>query len=96
MELVNLEKKIRFNNKDWFVKLKQNTSLPVVQVFLYDDNRTVSDEPYYEDWAEGDTIIDQYKNAVLKANKIYFKCHEYEDLQKWDGNMDNKELNINE
>jgi hypothetical protein len=92
---MELGKKIRFNNKNWFVKLKQNTSLPFVQVFLYDENSSISNEPYFEDWAEGDTIMDSYKNAVLKANKVFLKCYEYEDLQKWDGNMD-KELNVNE
>lgn len=85
---MELGKKIRFNNKDWFVKLKQNTSLPYVQVFLYDENGSIGNDPYYEDWGEGNTIIQMYKNAILIANKIYIKCHEYEDFQKWDGNMD--------
>lgn len=84
-----LEKKIRFNNKDWLVRIEGGT--PFVKVFLYDENGNIETQPFFEEWRDGDTIIDQFKNAVLKANQIYLKHNEYEDFMKWDGDMD-KEL----
>ena len=88
MESKVIEKRIKFNNKEWLVKFKQDS--PYVKVFLYDEN---NNKTFINDfWGEGDTIIDVFKNAVLQATKINIKCHEYEDFIKWDGDMD-KELN---
>lgn len=90
MESKIIEKRIKFNNKEWLAKFKQDS--PYIKVFLYDENN--NNKTFINDfWVEGDTIIDVFKNAVLQANKINIKCHEYEDFIKWDGNMD-KELNI--
>jgi hypothetical protein len=83
-----LEKKIRFNNKNWLVKV-DNT--PFFKVFLCDEEGNISSNPFLEDWRNGETVIDVCKNAVLQANQIYLKHNEYEDFMKWDGDMD-KEL----
>jgi len=87
---MNLEKKIRFNNKDWLVKIENDTLF--VKVFSYDANGNIDSKPYFEDWRDGETILDISKNAILQANQIYLKHNEYKDFIKWDGNMD-KELN---
>lgn len=86
-----LEKKIRFNNKNWLVRIGE--SGVTVQIFLYDENGNINHDFSSSGYAKGETLIDICKNAILEANKIDFKAKDYENLVNWDGNMD-KELNI--
>ena len=81
-----LEKKIRFNNKDWHVKL--NNEYYQVQVFLYDENGNILPELIYGASLVEGTLMENFKYAVLRANNISFKPNEYEDFTNWDGNMD--------
>jgi len=84
-----LEKKIRFNNKNWLIKINGNE----FEVFLYDDNGEIDRNYLFRGWESGKTLIDQCRNIMLKANKCLFPIDELDDFQKWDGNMD-EELNI--
>jgi hypothetical protein len=84
-----LEKKIRFNNKDWLVQLYGNE----FKVFLLDENGEINKDVDFQGWESGKTLIDQVRNIILKANELFFPIDELDDFQRWDGNMD-KELNI--
>jgi len=84
-----LEKNVKFNNKDWLVRIDDY----LVQVYFADELNKVSGNQIYCSSCYGDTLIDVCKNAVLRANDIYAKSFDYENFQKWDGNMD-EELNI--
>lgn len=84
-----LEKKIKFNNKNWLIKINNNE----FEVFLYDDDGEIDKNYIFRGWESGKTLIDQCRNIILKANNSIFPIDELDDFQKWDGNMD-KELNI--
>lgn len=79
-----LEKNVRFNNKDWLVRIDGS----LVQVYFAEEPNKVSVNKIYGGCCYGDTLIDICKNAVLQANQIYAKSFDYENFQKWDGDMD--------
>jgi hypothetical protein len=84
---MNIEKKIRFNNKDWCVQIEG------MDVFVYDNeekNKVIGNQ-IYGSCCQGETLIEVCKNAVLRANDIIAKSYDYENFIKWDGDMD-KEL----
>lgn len=84
-----LEKKIKFNNKDWLLQLYGNE----FKVFLLNQNDEINNDFIFQGWESGKTLIDQCRNIIFKANELYFPIDELDDFQKWNGNMD-KELNI--
>jgi len=93
MELVPIEKKIKFRNKYWHLKLYGNG---YIQVFPYEEDGTISENFAYADWdcsIVGGTLIDKCKNAIAKSDKMCFPFSEYKAVAKWDGDMD-KELDI--
>lgn len=83
-----LEKNVKFNNKYWLVRIEGC----LVQVYLADEPNKVSGNQIYDSSCYGDTLIEVCKNAILRANDIIAKSHDYENFQKWNGNMD-EELN---
>ena len=86
---MELKKKIRFNNKDWLIKINGNE----FEVFLYDDNGEINRNYLFRGWESGKTLVDQCRKIILKANNCIFPVDELDDFQNWDGDMD-KELNI--
>lgn len=91
MELVPIEKKVKFRNKYWHLKLYGNG---YIQVFPYNDDGSISENFAYADHnIYGDTMLDKCKNAIAKADNMLFPYSEYKDVAEWDGDMD-KELNI--
>jgi hypothetical protein len=85
---VMLEKKIRFNNKDWLIKIDDN----YFEVFIYNNDGEISRNNIFRGCACGETLIDKWKYMVKHANDILFSIDDIEEFNKWDGNMD-KELN---
>jgi hypothetical protein len=87
-----IEKKIKFNNMYWLVQLDG-----WYKVFKYnDDNTTIQKDFSVQGMFEGRTIKEQFKNAVLYANKFYLGDKGISDsnnhgdctLDIWDGDMD--------
>jgi hypothetical protein len=83
-----IEKEIRFNNKDWLVKIENN----YFEVFLYNDNGEISKDNIFRGCACGETLIDKCKYMVKHANDILFSIDDIEEFNNWDGDID-KELN---
>jgi hypothetical protein len=93
MELVPIEKKIKFRNKYWHLKLYGNG---YIQVFSYNEEETIDEKIVYADWdynIQGKTLLEKCKNAITKVEHMNSPFTEYKEVALWDGDMD-KEMSI--
>lgn len=86
MELIPIEKKVKFRNKYWNLKLYGSGH---IQVLPYNDDGSISKNiSYASDSTYGDTMLDRCKNAITKADNMLFPYSEYKEVVEWDGDMD--------
>lgn len=87
MELIPIEKKVKFRNKYWHLKLYGSG---YIQVFPYNDDGSISESfAYATDSNYGETMLDKCRNAITKADNMLFPYSEYKEVAEWDGDMDN-------
>lgn len=94
MESRIIEKKIKFEDREWLVKVNnKGLNYNELDVFvLNENNEWVSpcrDNKYV---LSNMSLMKMCKKAILESSSIRYSVDEYEELMKWDGNMD-KELN---
>jgi hypothetical protein len=88
-----IEKKIKFNDKDWLVKVnKKGVDHNEIEVLKHDDIHIWLPFDNNKFILSNMSLIKMCKLAVLQSNEILYSVNEYEELMKWDGDMD-KELN---
>ena len=75
-----LWKKITFKEREYMCKV----DLYNLKLFVYNMN---GDE-LYSNPLYTNNLVNECKDAVLKANAIVVESQVYEDFIKWDGNMD--------
>lgn len=96
MDVKIIEKIVKFNDKEWLIKIKKNAyNINEIEVLKQDDINIHKWLPFDNNKfvLSNMTLMEMCKQVILESNSILYPVNEYEELMKWDGDMD-KELNI--
>lgn len=85
MELVPIEKKVKFRDKFWHLRAYGSG---YIQVFPYNEDGTISEDFAFAGQNMYGTFLEQCQDAIRRADNMLYPYSEYKELVAWDGDMD--------